>query len=270
MRKGPLLMGVLNVTPDSFSDGGKFFSLESALAQAERLVNEGADIVDIGGESSRPNALPVSPQEELDRVLPVVEAIRHRFPIQISIDTTKFEVAEEAFRRGATLLNDITGGSDLRFARLVAETGGTIILMHRQGTPATMQLNPHYPRGVVTEVSDFLKERVHTFLGEGVTRERIWVDPGIGFGKTLAHNLALLNRLSVFEGVGDRLVIGTSRKTFLSHVLDQSYAAISDRMAGTIASNLWAYQQGVSVFRVHEVGEFRRALITWKGIADGS
>jgi dihydropteroate synthase len=268
MRKLPLLMGVINVTPDSFSDGGKYFSLATAFAQAERLVNEGADILDVGGESSRPGADPVSVSEERDRVIPLIDEIHRRLGVPLSIDTTKFEVALEAFRHGATILNDISGGSDLRIVPLLAESKGTLILMHRQGAPQTMQRNPSYPRGVVTEISDFLKERVALFERAGIPREKIWVDPGIGFGKTIDHNLELLKHLHEFTEIGGRLIIGTSRKTFLSGILGSSPAPFPDRVAGTIASNLWAYEHGASVFRVHDVGEFRRALTTWERMAN--
>lgn len=259
MPPKPLILGVLNVTPDSFSDGGKYATLDRALAGARELVEAGADILDVGGESSRPGAEPVALQDELDRVLPVVEAIVSELGVTVSVDTRKYEVAEAALRSGATIINDISGGQDARLLSLAARGDFSILLMHMQGDPRNMQLAPTYPGGVVEEVKAFLQERVALFEKAGVRRERIWVDPGIGFGKTLDHNLELLRRLKEFRDIGGRLAIGTSRKAFLG-------GPISDREPGTLASNLWAYRQGASVFRVHDVAALRRALSTWTSI----
>ena len=259
-------MGVLNVTPDSFSDGGKYFAIDDALARAEQLVNEGADILDIGGESSRPGAGQVDAKEEIRRTLPVMQEIVKCFSVSLSIDTRKFEVAELAVEAGATIINDISGGEDPRMGQLLKKENVRMVLMHMKGTPETMQQNPNYQQDVVLEVKAFLQQRVNAYLEMGIEREKLWVDPGIGFGKTLSHNLALLNRLDEFAGVGGRLVIGTSRKSFLGQVVSESSAKMELRQPGTLASNLWAYTKGASVFRVHEVGEFKRALQTWQAI----
>lgn len=257
-------MGILNVTPDSFS--GSHPSLDEALRHAERMVAEGADIIDIGGESTRPGSASVGEAEELRRTLPVIEGIRARFPIRLSIDTQKFEVAKQAIGAGASIVNDVSGGADVRMARLAAQTGADYIVMHMQGTPKTMQLAPEYPRGVVLEVHDYLKARA-ALLGEaGLPAANIWVDPGFGFGKTLEQNLELLKGLESFIGIGARVVVGTSRKSFLARLLGNPALSFEAREAGTLASNLFAHTRGASVFRVHCVGEFRRALSTWEAV----
>jgi dihydropteroate synthase len=260
-------MGILNVTPDSFSDGGQFYYKGSALQHAERLVQEGAQIIDVGGESSRPGSQPVSLQEEMDRVLPIVEAIHSTLSVQISVDTRKFELAREAVRAGASIINDISGGADTRLPELLKQSNASLVLMHMRGEPENMQQDPSYPRGVVAEVRAFLAERVRAFREAGISKDRLWVDPGIGFGKTLDHNLEILRGLKDFATVGGRLVIGTSRKSFLSHLLDDKKGDIALREPGTLSSNLWAFSQGASVFRVHEVGPFVRALRTWQAVA---
>ncbi len=262
----PLLMGVLNVTPDSFSDGGLYYAKGAALQWAEKLVADGADIVDVGGESTRPGALPVSLQEEMDRVLPIIEAIHSTLPVTISVDTRKFELAREAVRAGALVINDISGGSDPRLVELMKTSSASLVLMHMRGTPETMQNEPQYPKGVVPEVRAFLAERVRAFREAGIAKDRLWVDPGIGFGKTLQHNLNLMASLKELSAVGGRLVIGTSRKSFLAGLLGDPKLPLEQREAGTLSSNLWAYQNGASVFRVHDVAAFRRALMTWTQI----
>lgn len=266
--KKPLVMGILNVTPDSFSDGGRYLSREAACQQADQLVEEGADIIDIGGESTRPGSQPVSVNLELERVIPVVAYLHGRTLVKISVDTNKPEVAEVAAKAGAHMINDITGGSEA-MARFIAAQGLEIVLMHMQGTPTTMQIAPIYAGGVVEAVRAFLGERVELFLAAGVPFERIWVDPGIGFGKTVEHNLQLLANLDRFLGLGDRLLVGTSRKSFLSVVGKTEPKDIPAREAGTLASNLWAYQKGASVFRVHQVAELKRALRTWDALGEG-
>ncbi len=257
-------MGILNVTPDSFSDGGVYCDRDSARAHAERMWREGADIIDVGGESTRPGAAPVSLQEELDRVMPVIEAINRDIPVDISIDTQKMEVAREACRGGVRIINDVSGGREIRPAELPA--GMTYILMHLRGNPADMLSQTDYPQGVVKEVADFLTQRVRAFEAAGTPREHIWIDPGIGFAKRAEQSLEILRRLDEFSAVGGRLVIGTSRKSFLSHVSNPIPIEKGEREAGTLASGLWAYTHGASVFRVHQVGEFRRALATWEAI----
>lgn len=265
----PIIMGILNVTPDSFSDGGLYVKPDAALEHAEKLCSEGADILDVGGQSTRPGAEEIETQAELDRVLPVIEKIRANLEVRLSIDTNKVEVAREALKLGVTLINDISAGQDFEMGTLVKSSGADIILMHMRGTPATMQVHPLYARGVVAEVKEFLSSRVRAFTEVGVAAEHIWVDPGIGFGKALSHNLELLRELDQLKGVGNRLVIGTSRKSFLGQVLNNSQLEYELREAGTIASNLWAYQKGASVFRVHDVGALKRALTTWRGIENG-
>lgn len=263
----PLLMGVLNVTPDSFSDGGKHLAVPDAIDGAAALVAAGVDIVDVGGESTRPGAAPVSLQEELDRVLPVLEALRARFPARLSVDTRKVEVAREAISRGATLVNDVSGGSDIRLAELVAKERADVILMHMQGQPATMQEAPSYPRGVVTEVVEFLQWRARVFEEVGARKDQIWLDPGIGFGKTLAHNLELLRRLDFLVALGHRVVVGLSRKSFLARVLGDPELPFEKRREGHLAACLWSLSKGASVFRVHDPEEVGRALATWRAIA---
>ena len=266
MFQKPLIMGVLNVTPDSFSDGGKYLARDAALRRAEVLMREGADIVDVGGESTRPGAEPVVPTEELDRVIRVVEAIRKNLDVRISIDTRRAVVAREALACGATLVNDVSAGSDPEMLPCLSSSHADVILMHMQGDPQTMQKSPEYPRGVVLEVISFLEERTRLFESAGVDRGRIRVDPGVGFGKTLGHNLALLRHLDKLSGVGSRVVIGTSRKSFLA-ALDTSLSSFEDREAGTLATNLWAFERGASVFRVHEVASLKRALRAWEAVA---
>lgn len=261
-----LIMAVINVTPDSFSDGGAYYGKGNALQRAESLVAEGADIIDVGGESTRPGASPVSLQEEMDRVLPVIEAIKSTIDIRISVDTRKFEIAREAVRLGATVVNDVSGGVDIRLPTLGKVPEVDFLLMHMKGDPQTMQAAPEYPAGVVSEVRSFLTQRVRAFGEHGVAARRIWVDPGIGFGKTLEQNLTLMKELSALQGLGGRVAIGTSRKSFLARLLGNPELPMPEREPGTIASNLWAYTQGVTVFRVHEVGNLRRALKTWESI----
>jgi dihydropteroate synthase len=266
MTVKPLIMGILNVTPDSFSDGGLYLSVEKALRRAEVLTNEGADIIDIGGESTRPGSIEVSAEEEISRVIPVICALRANFPVRLSIDTRKAKVAEEALKHGATLVNDISGGRDPLMISLIKSSGSEIILMHMQGTPSDMQKNPTYSEGVVTEVRNYLKSRVQAFVDAGVKPNQLWVDPGIGFGKTISDNLLLLRELKQFVGIGNQLVIGTSRKSFLAQIENNPSLPFEDRLAGTLATNLWAFRQGATVFRVHDVGEFKRALRTWNAI----
>lgn len=266
MPRQALVMGVLNVTPDSFSDGNRFATLDKALVHAETLVNQGADIIDVGGESTRPGAEAVSVEVELARTLPVIEAMAQRFSVKISIDTSKYEVARAAVDAGAVIINDVTACEDSRMISLMGQKQLTLILMHMRGSPRTMQTHPVYPGGVVNEVESFLSERVKHLVESGVSRGSIWVDPGIGFGKTVSDNLKLLNHIDVFCGLSDCVVVGTSRKSFLGKLVGNGDVAFSDREAGTIASNLWAYQKGASVFRVHDVGQMKRALLTWQAI----
>ena len=245
-----LVMGILNVTPDSFSDGGRFFSKSSIAAQIDTMVESGADIIDVGGESTRPFAEPVSIDDELARVLPAIRQIRQRSPIPISIDTTKAEVARKALAAGADIINDI---SALRFdpdmIHLVRETDVPVIIMHMQGTPSDMQVDPHY-KDVVGEISDFFKERLAWAEENGVPGKRFIIDPGIGFGKTVGHNLSILKRVTEFSSLGCPVLIGHSRKAFIGKILDLE---VDERDVATAAVSALCVMQGVSILRVHDV-----------------
>jgi dihydropteroate synthase len=250
-------MGIVNVTPDSFSDGGLFLEADAAVDYGLAMAKEGAAILDVGGESSRPGAAPVPAEEELRRVLPVVERLAgagHR----ISIDTTKAVVARAALDAGATIVNDISAFRfDPALAGLVAERQADCCLMHMLGDPRTMQEDPRY-EDVVSEVKAFLEERLAFATGQGVPEERVWLDPGIGFGKTVAHNLELLRRLDEIVAVGRPVVIGTSRKSFLGKLTGGKPEA--ERLPGTIATNVIALERGATVFRVHDVAPVVDAL----------
>lgn len=249
-------MGVVNVTPDSFSDGGRYLDPEAAIAHGRRLEAEGASILDIGGESTRPGAELVALAEELRRVEPVVAGLAGG-EAAVSIDTSKAAVAAAALDAGAEIVNDVTAfRGDPEMAALCADRGVTVVLMHMLGTPRTMQDEPHYD-DVVDEVKAFLAERTEAALEAGVGEERIWLDPGIGFGKTAAHNLELLRRLAELHELGPPLVVGTSRKSFIGR-LDGS--AAEQRLGGTIASSLLAAIEGAEVLRVHDVAEVGQAI----------
>lgn len=255
----PRVMGILNLTPDSFSDGGRIESLEAALRSAHELVAGGADVLDVGGESTRPRAEPVDEILEIARVVPVIRAIREELDIPISIDTMKPAVAEAAMVAGAWMWNDITA---LGFApdslEMAARLGCEVVLMHMQGEPATMQDDPRY-EDVVEEVASFLCERAETAIVAGVERDRIWLDPGIGFGKRLEHNLALLANLDRFARLGFPLLVGASRKGFI-RALDPSANDPADRLGGSLAVALSAAQSGAAMVRVHDVRETVQAL----------
>jgi dihydropteroate synthase len=265
-------MGIVNVTPDSFSDGGRFLAPRDAIAHGRELAAEGADILDVGGESTRPGAEPVSAEEELCRVLGVIEGLAAEIDSiparpQISIDTSKATVAEAAISAGASLVNDVSAfRADPRMAGLVAERGVECCLMHMLGEPRTMQRagGPKY-EDVVDDVKSFLEQRLQFAVSEGVPEERILLDPGIGFGKTERHNLELLRRLGELRELGRPILIGTSRKQFLGRIQARAAgnaepADAAHRLAGTLASNVLAYERGASVFRVHEVAPVRDAL----------
>jgi dihydropteroate synthase len=255
---GYRLMGVINVTPDSFSDGGLYIDARAAIAHGLELVADGAAIVDIGGESTRPGAAPVSEDEERRRVLPVIEGlVSAGCPAQLSIDTSKGAVAASALDAGATLVNDVTAlRGDPEMVAVIAATGAECCLMHMLGDPRTMQLDPSY-EDVVGEVKEFLVQRMSFAVAHGVAEERIMLDPGIGFGKTVEHNLELLRRLDELVEVGRPVVIGTSRKSFIGRLTGRD---VNDRIAGTIATNVLAYERGARVFRVHDVAPVRDAL----------
>jgi dihydropteroate synthase len=254
------LMGVVNVTPDSFSDGGRFLDSEAAIAHGVELVAQGADILDIGGESTRPGADPVSAEEEIARVGPVVGGLVGAVgEVQISIDTSKLAVAELALREGASLVNDVTAfRGDPQLAGLVADTGAECCLMHMLGEPRTMQQTPEYD-DVVDDIKAFLEQRLRFAVEEGVSEEKIMLDPGIGFGKTVEHNLELLRRLDELLSLGRPLVVGTSRKSFLGR-LTSGEPSEHERLPGTIATNVLALERGARVFRVHDVAPVRDAL----------
>jgi dihydropteroate synthase len=255
-------MGILNVTPDSFSDGGRYLQREAAIAHGERLLADGADLLDVGGESTRPGAEPVPAAVERERVLPVVEGLLARHPsARISIDTSKAAVAAAALDAGAQVINDVTAlRGDPQMAGLVAERGAECCLMHMQGEPRTMQEDPRYG-DVVDDVKAFLAERLDFAVREGVGEQRVMLDPGIGFGKTVEHNLTLLRRLDELLELGRPIVIGTSRKAFLGRIAARGEVlAPGARLAGTLASNVLALERGASVFRVHDVAPVREAL----------
>jgi dihydropteroate synthase len=251
-------MGVVNVTPDSFSDGGEFLDPARAIAHAHELISEGADIVDVGGESTRPRALPVGADEELGRVVPVIEGLRGA-EAQISIDTSKRAVAEAALAAGATYVNDVTAfRAEPELAGLVADAGADCCLMHMLGEPRTMQDDPRYD-DVVSDVKAFLEARLAFAVSEGVAEDRIQLDPGIGFGKTVEHNLTLLDRLGEIVAIGRPVVVGVSRKSFLGKLTGREVAA--DRVHATVAANVLALERGATVFRVHDVAPARDALL---------
>jgi dihydropteroate synthase len=253
----PLIMGVVNVTPDSFSDGGEFLDADAAVAHAAQLAEDGAGIVDVGGESTRPGADPVPEDVELQRVIPVIERAAQTHGLRVSVDTAKLAVAEQAIQAGARVVNDVTAfRSAPELAGLVAQSGAECCLMHMQGEPRTMQANPVYD-DVVSDVKAFLEERLAFATGEGVPEERIWLDPGIGFGKTLEHNLELLRRLDEIVAIGRPVVVGTSRKSFIGKITGR---AETERLPGTIATNVMALERGASIFRVHDVAQVAEAL----------
>jgi len=250
----PLLLGIVNVTPDSFSDGGRYFDSEAAVAHAVRLVEEGADMLDIGAESTRPGAAPVEAIEELRRLIPVVKAIAKAVAVPISVDTSKASVAKAAIDEGAVIVNDVTGlQGDPAMVDLIAQTGAGIVLMHMQGTPQTMQQAPEY-QDVVEDVAAFLSARAQYAIGRGVAQSQIILDPGIGFGKVLVQNLDLLGQLSRFIQLGYPLLIGPSRKSFIGQLTGQP---VEDRAWGTAAAVAIAVEQGAHILRVHDVRAMR-------------
>ncbi|MBI4342642.1 MAG: dihydropteroate synthase [Candidatus Omnitrophica bacterium] len=250
-RGRPLVMGILNVTPDSFSDGGHYADPEAALMRAIRMEAEGADLIDVGGESTRPGSAGVPAAEELRRVMPVIERLARTLRIPVSVDTAKAEVAERAFEAGASILNDVTAlRHDPRMAGVAARAKAAVILMHMRGTPRTMQRAPRY-RDVVEEVAGFLQEAALRAQVQGIARNRLLIDPGLGFGKTVTHNLELMRSLDRFVALGMPVVAGPSRKSFIGKVLE---ADVPDRLVGTLACVAQAQRCGVHIVRVHDVG----------------
>jgi dihydropteroate synthase len=259
-------MGIVNVTPDSFSDGGEFLDPDRAIAHGRELVSEGADLLDIGGESSRPGAAAVDSGEELLRVQPVIEALAPD-GTPISIDTSKAAVAEAALDVGASMVNDVTAlRGDPELADVCAEAGCEVVLMHMLGDPRTMQENPTYD-DVVNDVKAFLAERIEFAVSRGIDEARIWIDPGIGFGKTVEHNLELHRRLGELAELGPPIAFGSSRKSFIGKLTG---AEVDQRLGGTIASNLIAWMNGARLLRVHDVGPVREALTIAEAILDPS
>jgi dihydropteroate synthase len=252
----PLVMGILNVTPDSFSDGGKYFDPESALQQAFRMAEEGADLIDVGGESTRPGAGVITPEEEIRRVIPIIDQIKKRINIPVSVDTSKAEVARRALDAGAEVINDISAArSDSQMFFLAASRQTTIILMHMQGDPRNMQDNPTYIN-CATEVHNFLEERIHRAELEGISPNRILIDPGIGFGKRLQDNFNLLGNLSEFCELAP-IVVGPSRKSFIGKTLD---LPADQRIMGTAAAVAIAVFNGASILRVHDVAQMKQVI----------
>ncbi len=263
LGKFPKLMGIVNVTPDSFSDGGRFREAAHAVEHALQLVQEGANLLDIGGESTRPGATPVPLDEELHRVLPVVRELARQTHVSISIDTSKAVVARECLAAGATIVNDISGLTfDPDMPAVCRESSCGVIVMHIQGTPQTMQLDPRYD-DVVAEVRRFFSQRLDELEAAGIARERIVLDPGIGFGKTAEHNLALLSHIAEFRELGRPVLIGHSRKRFLKKVLGHE---INERDAGTVGVSVALAAQGTDIIRVHDVQATRDALLAWDAV----
>ena len=254
-----LIMGILNVTPDSFSDGGEYFDIDKALKRVEEMVNDGADIIDIGGESTRPFSEPVGLEEELRRVIPVIESIKREFKtIALSIDTYKSKVAKEALDRGVEIVNDISGlGFDEKLIDVLASSDCGIVEMHIKGAPKNMQKDPYYD-DVVSEINDKFREILSKLKNAGIDENRVALDPGIGFGKRFEHNLEILNNIEAFKVWGRPILIGTSRKSFIGGVLNIKNP--KDRLFGTIASNVLAFAKGAHIFRVHDVKAHREAL----------
>lgn len=255
----PLVMGILNVTPDSFSDGGHFLEVDRAVGYALKMVEEGAEIIDIGGESTRPGAEPVTAEEEMRRIVPVIEAIRKQSAIALSVDTYKADIARAAMEAGADIVNDISAlRMDEQMAAVAGATGATVVLMHMQGTPLTMQENPHYD-DCVKEVADFFSERIDYAVSRGIERHKLVLDPGIGFGKRPEDNVALLRHLERFRTFGLPLLVGASRKSFISRITGIERPA-SKRLGGSVAAAAVAVLHGAQIVRVHDVLETAEAV----------
>ena len=264
---GPSIMGVINVTPDSFSDGGRFLDPGAAIAHGERLHDEGADILDVGGESTRPGAAPVPAEEEIRRVVPVVRALAGAGR-PVSIDTRKTVVMRAALDAGAAMINDISAlRHDPDSLAIAGASGAPVILMHSRGEPATMQHRPHYER-VSLDIFDHLEQRIQLWESAGFARSRLLLDPGIGFGKTLDHNLEILQRLDLYRSLGLPLVLGVSRKSFVARICGDLQE--TERLPGSLAAALFGLAHGISLLRVHDVGATRQAVRLWQAITDAS
>lgn len=257
LNKDILVMGITNRTLDSFYDGGKFFQMDDCLKQIEKMVSEGADIIDVGGESTRPGSVTVTVEEEINRVVPVIAEIKKRFSVLISVDTQKAEVARQAVAAGAGFINDVSAfSSDEEMVKVAAQSQTLVCLMHMQGKPADMQDNPVY-QDVVSEIKQYLKERAQFAIDNGVKPDKIIIDPGIGFGKTLEHNLSILKNLDKFKDLGYPVLIGASRKSFIGAI---SGAEAADRLPGSLAVASLAVREGVNIIRTHDVKETRQAV----------
>lgn len=263
IHPAPLVMGVLNVTPDSFSDGGAFYHPEQAMKRAMAMYEEGATVIDVGGESSRPGAHPISVHEELDRVMPVLEKIKQEIPVRLSIDTVKPEVMAEAVRLGVWMVNDIHALQSPGALSVMAEASCQICLMHKQGDPLTMQQNPQYSENVVADVSDFFERRIQAVTQAGIKRNRLWLDPGVGFGKQVVHNLTLLKHISAFLSLDLPLMVGISRKSILAQIVNQPVEA---RQAAGLAGAVYLMLQGVKMIRTHDVRATQDALLFLQAI----
>lgn len=261
-----LIMGILNITPDSFSDGGRYAGYEDAVTHALELISRGADILDVGGESTRPGSEPVPLDTELERVIPVIRAVREKSDIPISVDTNKAEVARQAVAAGADIINDISSLQfDPEMPRVVARSGAPLILMHMWGTPRTMQKNPVYS-SLLSEIIAFLENRIQFAVNSGVDREQIIIDPGIGFGKTVTHNLSIIRNLEAFSCLGRPILLGVSRKRFIGTVLGRMEG---ERELGTAVANVYGVAGGAHILRVHDVGFHREAAVMADAIRDG-
>ena len=261
------IMGILNVTPDSFSDGGKFVSSSAIIAHVTAMIAEGVDIIDVGGESTRPSSEPVSEKEEINRVIPAIKAIRQNFNIPISIDTTKSEVASQAIKAGASMVNDVSAlRFDSRMLSIVRETKVPVIIMHMQGSPKDMQLSPTYV-DVIKETCDFFKERITFLVDNGISQEKIIIDPGLGFGKSIDHNLSIIKHLKDYKALGCPILIGHSRKSMFGTLLDNKNI---DRDQATAAMTAIIAMEGASIVRVHNVAINRQAIIMAQAILSAS
>jgi len=256
-RTRPLVMGIVNLTPDSFSDGGLCVRKEDAIRHIETMLAEGADLIDLGAESSRPGAVPVSTEQELERLIPVIQEISSMHDVVLSVDTTKPEVMYEVVQAGAGMINDIFGLRAPGALEVAAKLDVPVCLMHMQGTPGNMQIKPDYPDGVVTSIQRFFEERIQVCMKAGLKRKHLLLDPGFGFGKTVAHNLALTRNLQVFQSHGLPLLLGVSRKSTLGAILQQN---VANRLPGALGVAVFAALQGVTIIRTHDVGATKQAL----------
>lgn len=261
---GPIVMGVINVTPDSFSDGGVYCDHDKAIRRAQAMVAEGAALIDLGGESTRPGATSIPVQEELDRLMPVLEALVRELPVPVSVDTSKPEVMREVLRAGAGMINDVRALQAPGAIAALSESQVPVCLMHMQGSPTTMQRHPAYG-DVVADIKDFLARRLAICEAAGISRERVLVDPGFGFGKTLAHNLALLKRLHEFRGLGAGLLVGMSRKSMIGALLD---SPVDQRLYGSLAAAVIAAWQGAAIIRAHDVKATYEALQVCRAVLE--